>query len=74
MLLEIYQLILGLEITKIYTAFEFKAQRCFEEFGKKVTEARRASDRDPAYKPVGELKKVIRSILHPIDNPLQLAN
>ena len=38
----------GLEVTKIYQVIEFKPQRCFHQFVKDVSDARRLGDSDPS--------------------------
>lgn len=49
----------GLEVTKIYQVIEFKERRCFREFVKKVTEARRQGDRDETTQPIADTFKYL---------------
>ena len=39
----------GLKITRIYEFVEFHLEKCFEDLGNRICEARRQGDRDPAH-------------------------
>ena len=49
----------GLEITELYEVIEFSGKKCFEPFVDRVTEARRAGDRDSDIKLLSETMKLI---------------
>jgi hypothetical protein len=49
----------GLEVTKIYQVVEYDRMKCFEKFVKRVTDARRAGDRDPDLSILADLSKLI---------------
>ncbi len=49
----------GLVVSRIYQVIQYTPKRCFREFGERVTEARRAGDRDPSQKLVGDTMKLI---------------
>ena len=49
----------GLKVTNIYQVVEFKPKRCFNDFEKEVTAARRAGDRDPTTNIIADTMKLI---------------
>ena len=49
----------GLLVTKIYQVVEFKPSNCFKSFVDTVTNDRRAGDRDPHLKMIGDTSKLI---------------
>ncbi|MCG7866661.1 MAG: hypothetical protein JAY74_09850, partial [Candidatus Thiodiazotropha taylori] len=49
----------GLVVTKIYQVVEFQQQRCFREFVKEVSDARRQGDADPDTGIIADTNKVI---------------
>ena len=48
----------GLEVTKIYQTVEYKPNRCFQEFVKDVSNARRAGDADPSKAIIADTRKL----------------
>ena len=57
-LLQFY-LKLGLVVTTIHEVIEFSPRKCFDGFADRVTNDRRAGDRDPALKVIGDTSKLI---------------
>jgi G:T-mismatch repair DNA endonuclease (very short patch repair protein) len=56
----------GLKITKIHQVVQFIPAKCFEKFGREVTEARREGDLDERKALVAEIMKLIgKSTTHP---------
>ncbi|WAR06799.1 hypothetical protein MAR_016757 [Mya arenaria] len=49
----------GLVVSKIYQVVEFQEQRCFKEFERELSEARRQGDADPDTAIIAETNKVI---------------
>jgi hypothetical protein len=49
----------GMVVTKIHQVVEFQQQRCFKEFVREVSDARRMGDRDPSTAIIADTKKVI---------------
>ena len=49
----------GLEVTEIHQVIEFAPKRCFKSFADRVSDDRRAGDRDPSLKVVAETSKLI---------------
>ena len=49
----------GLVVTKIYEVLEYKRSKCFEEFAKTVSEARRSGDFDPSQSILGAIYKLL---------------
>lgn len=49
----------GSVVTKIYQVVEFRQQRCFKEFVKEMSDARRMGDRDPKTAIITDTMKVI---------------
>ena len=49
----------GLVVTKIHQVIEFSPKRCFTEFVDQISDDRRAGDRDPDLKVIGETSKLI---------------
>ncbi|XP_053395709.1 uncharacterized protein LOC128555915 [Mercenaria mercenaria] len=49
----------GMEVTKNYQVVEYQQQRCFKEFVKEVSDARRLEDSDPDTAIIAETNKVI---------------
>ena len=54
-----FYLIHGMEITKIYQIVQYKPEKCFEAFGKSVSEARREGDIDPSKSLLADTCKLI---------------
>ena len=54
----------GLVITKVYQVIEFKPMKCFTRFTDRVTEDRRAGDRDPSLKIIGDTTKLVGNSLY----------
>ena len=48
----------GLEVTKVYQVIEFKPQRCFHQFVKDVSDARRQGDSDPSKGIIADTRKL----------------
>ena len=51
----------GVVVSKIHQVIEFKPARAFQSFEERVTNDRRAGDRDPAYGAVADTSKLIGS-------------
>jgi hypothetical protein len=49
----------GLVVTDIYEVLEYKRSKCFEEFAKTVSEARRSGDVDPSQSILGAIYKLL---------------
>ncbi|XP_078694703.1 uncharacterized protein LOC144923755 [Branchiostoma floridae x Branchiostoma belcheri] len=49
----------GLEVTHVYQVLEYVPKRCFEPFGNKVSDARRAGDKDDRKKIIADTMKLI---------------
>ena len=49
----------GMIVTKIYQVVEYRQQRCFQDFVKEVSDARRQGDRDPNTAIIADTMKVI---------------
>lgn len=49
----------GLEVTDIHQVIEFAPKRCFKSFADRVSDDRRAGDRDAALKVIAETSKLI---------------
>ncbi|XP_066264599.1 uncharacterized protein [Branchiostoma lanceolatum] len=49
----------GLEVTHVYQVLEYVPKKCFEPFGNKVSDARRAGDKDDKKKIIADTMKLI---------------
>ena len=49
----------GLEVTEIHQVIEFAPKKCFKSFADRVSDDRRAGDRDPSLKVVADTSKLI---------------
>ncbi len=49
----------GLEVTRVYEVIQYKANPCFEEFGNRVSQARRDGDSDPDKAIIADTMKLL---------------
>ncbi|XP_019633364.1 PREDICTED: uncharacterized protein LOC109476787 [Branchiostoma belcheri] len=49
----------GLKVTRVYQVLEYIPKKCFEPFGQKVSDARRAGDKDDKKKIIADTMKLI---------------
>ena len=49
----------GMVVTKIYQVVEFQKERCFKDFEREVSDARRLGDKDPGTAIIADTNKVI---------------
>lgn len=51
---------LGLTVTKIHSAYQFKPKQLFKDLATTITDNRRMSDQDPTKKIIGDMNKLVR--------------